>query len=515
MAEKSLTKKQEFATSEFRGMNTQALRQAIADGQQSWLENIQPIGNANGRTVPGISAALAALPGSVTPYITMGFNIIISGTPRDILMIATTNGNLFQFNCQTNVLTTVSTGTSFTKASFAQWENSRVLICDEVSGLWDWDGTTLNNSGYNSQPASGQHIATFSGRVWVSNNRTVSFSAPNSYLDYRTSQAGGSFIVTDETLHSSIQQLVSANNFLYIFGTSSVNVISDVRVVSGTTLFTNTNLSTGVGTPFPMSAVVYGRAVFFASVTGFYALYGSSAQKISNELDGLFPLISGLTNPAGLGSAPTVSAGVVALNNILCLCFLFRYADPALGITRPLLAVFFDGKWFVASQGTNSGIGSLTHIVDNDVDGENKLYGVDSSGNIYELFSDTAASVSYRWQTAFWDFGAPVLFKQAIKAGIGVYFSSQAATLTINVDTETGTNAFTAAGGSQLQFVGTGPITFVGTLPIAWISGGYVLLQTDVTNIGRYLGLTMTGDAIDATFTLALLEYNYRSQWGT
>jgi len=515
MAEKSLTKKQEFATSEFRGMNTQALRQAIADGQQSWLENIQPIGNANARTVPGMSAALATLPGSVTPYIAMGFNIIISGTPRDILMIATTNGNLFQFNCQTNVLTTVSAGTSFTKASFAQWENSRVLICDEVSGLWDWDGATLNNAGYNNQPASGQHIATFSGRVWVSNNRTVTFSAPNSYLDYRTTQTGGSFIVTDETLHSSIQQLISANNFLYIFGTSSVNVISDVRVVSGTTLFTNTNLSTGVGTPFPMSAVVYGRAVFFCSVTGFYALYGSSAQKISSELDGLFPLISGLTNPAGLGAAPTVSAGVVALNNILCLCFLFRYADPALGITRPLLAVFFDGKWFVASQGTNSGIGSLTHIVDNDVDGENKLYGVDANGNIYELFSDTAAAVPYRWQTAFWDFGAPVLFKQAIKAGIGVYFSSQAASLTINVDTETGTNAFTVAGGNQLQFVGTGPITFVGTLPIAWISGGYVLLQTDVTNIGRYLGLTMTGDAIDATFTLALLEYNYRSQWGT
>ena len=42
-----------------------------------------------------------------------------------------------------------------------------------------------------------------------------------------------------------------------------------------------------------------------------------------------------------------------------------------------------------------------------------------------------------------------------------------------------------------------------------------MLLQSDVTNIGRYLGLTVTGNAIDATFTLALLEYNYRSQWGT
>jgi hypothetical protein len=515
MAEKALTKKQEFATSQFKGMNTQALRQAIGDGQQAWLENIQPIGDANARTVPAMSAALATLTGTSIPYIAMGFNIIISGTPTDILMIASTNGNLWQFNCQTNALVQVSASTNFQKSSFAQWKNERILICDETSGLWDWDGTTLNNAGYQSQPASGQHIATFSGRVWVSNNRTVTFSAPNSYSDYRTSQAGGSFIVTDETLHSSIQQLVSANNFLYIFGTSSVNVISDVRVVSGTTLFTNTNLSTGVGTPFPMSAVVYGRAVFFASVTGFYALYGSSAQKISSELDGLFPLISGLTSPAGLGGTPTVSAGVVVLNNILCLCFLFNYADPTQGITRPLLAVYFENKWFVASQGTNSGIGSLIHIVDNDVDGKSKLYGLDSAGNVYQLFEDASTEVPYRWQTAFWDFGAPILFKQAIKAGIGVYFPSQSASVVLNVDTETNTNAFTLTGGNQLQFVGTGPITFVGTLPIAWISGGYILLQTDVTNIGRYLGFTLTGNAIDATFTLALLEYNYRSQWGT
>lgn len=520
MAEKALTKKQEFATSQFKGMNTQALRQAIGDGQQAWLENIQPIGDANARTVPAMSAALATLTGASIPYIAMGFNIIIGGSATDILMIASTNGNLWQFNCQTNALVQVSASSNFQKASFAQWKNERILICDETSGLWDWDGLTLNNAGYQSQPSSGQHIATFSGRVWVSNNRTVSFSAANSYNDYRSGggNTGGTFIVTDETLHSSIQQLTSANNFLYIFGTSSVNVISDVRVVSGVTLFTNTNLSTGVGTPFPLSATIFGRAVFFAAVTGFQALYGSSAQKISNELDGIFPLISGLTTPAALGSAPTISAGVVSLNNILCLCFLFRYSDPQLGSVRPLLAVFFDGKWFVASQGTNSGIGSLTLICDNDVDGENKLYGLDSSGNIYELFADASAEVPYRWQTALWDFGAPVMFKQGIKAGIGVNFSSQAATATVALDTESSSNSFTLVGGNGLVFVGLGGAPIIWTPPsppITWLSGGYVLLQSDVTNIGRYLGLTVTGNAIDATFTLALLEYNYRSQWGT
>lgn len=51
---------------------------------------------------------------------------------------------------------------------------------------------------------------------------------------------------------------------------------------------------------------------------------------------------------------------------------------------------------------------------------------------------------------------------------------------------------------------------------INWLSSGYNLLQSDATNWGRYVGSTIsgTGDA-NLTFTLAMMEYNYRSQWGT
>ena len=52
--------------------------------------------------------------------------------------------------------------------------------------------------------------------------------------------------------------------------------------------------------------------------------------------------------------------------------------------------------------------------------------------------------------------------------------------------------------------------------PINWLSSGYALLQSDATNWGRYVGSTIYGNSdANLTFTLAMMEYNYRSQWGT
>ncbi len=94
-------------------------------------------------------------------------------------------------------------------------------------------------------------IQTFSGRTWVSQGRTVFYSAADSYSDF-TSVSAGNLVLTDSTLHSNIVQILSANNFLYIFGEDSINVFSDVRVTSlGTTIFTNTNVSASVGTRLP------------------------------------------------------------------------------------------------------------------------------------------------------------------------------------------------------------------------------------------------------------------------
>ena len=469
MADKPINKKHEYSTSDFDGVDTQALRQAIPSGKQAWLENIQPVGPANARVVPGISSQLAQLTGSPTPYYAQGFNLLIGTTSTDLIFVADTNGNIWSINLDAYDVTAITFGTAnagkFTQCSAAQWKNERLMIIDNVTGLWDWNGVTLNNSGYTSKPSSGTCIATFSNIVWVASNRTISYSAQNSYLDFSViSGHGGSINLSDETLHSSIQQLISSNNFLYVFGIDSVNVFSDVRVAAGASpVFTNTNLSTGVGTAFPMSCTTYGRSVWFASANGFYGLYGASARKESIELDGIYDQILNINAPAAVGATPTISAGLVTINQILCVAFLFIYEDPLQG-NRPLLAVYFDKKWFFVGKSAIIDQSNPALIVDCPVKGKNNLYSFDSSGRFYRLFANKSSSVQYQWKTALWDFQQPIQYKQVTKIGVGVNFGAAVAQVNVTIDTEANSNAqITLATNLGLVFVGSSgqAITFV------------------------------------------------------
>jgi hypothetical protein len=211
----------------------------------------------------------------------------------------------------------------------------------------------------------------------VAAGRTVYYSAAGSYSDF-TSVSAGSFTLTDSTLHGNIQGLLSANNFLYVFGDDSINVFSDLRVTStGATLFTNTNVSASVGTKRIYSIFPYFRSVLFMNDYGMYALVGSTTSKISDQLDGIFPYID-FTKP--------VSGGQVLLNNILCAAFSFTYNDP-LSSPRQIQCVFFEKKWFVTSQG------SLTYITSVPLSGLINLYGTTGT-DLSRLYGNSTASVS-------------------------------------------------------------------------------------------------------------------------
>ncbi len=163
-------------------------------------------------------------------------------------------------------------------------------------------------------------VATFSGRVWISTGRTVTYSSSTSPTDF-TSVSAGAETISDSTLRGNIQHMVSANNFLYIYGEDSINVFSDVRITNtGETLFTNTNVSASVGSKLKYAVFPYFRSVLFMNNYGVYALVGSTTSKISDQLDGIFPYID-FTKP--------VTAGQVLLNNILCAAFNF-YLLPLL-----------------------------------------------------------------------------------------------------------------------------------------------------------------------------------------
>ena len=336
-------------------------------------------------------------------------------------------------------------------------------------------------------------VATFSGRVWVAAGRTVTFSAAGSYSDF-SSISAGSFTLTDSTLHGNIQSMLSANNFLYIFGDDSINVFSDLRVTTtGSTLFTNTNVSASIGSKRPYAVFPYFRSVLFMNDYGVYALVGSTTSKISDNLDGIFPLID-FSQP--------VSAGQVLLNNILCAAFSFTYNDPSVG-ARAIQAVFFEKKWFITSQG------ALTYVTSAPVSGLVNMYGV-TGKSLYRLYGSSTASINSTIKTALMPMNDPIRTKQALKFGIEATLTT-GGTLTVTVDSESGSSPQYVLNNSVTWYNNSGQtITWTNnsSAAIGWLtSAGYALYKSDAQQYGKYLGLTVTSS--DPAFTYNTFEFEH------
>lgn len=343
-------------------------------------------------------------------------------------------------------------------------------------------------------------VATFSGRVWVAQGRTIYYSAAGSYNDFITVSAGTA-VLSDGTLHGNIQFFLSANNFLYIFGDDSINVFSDVRVTTtGSTLFTNTNVSASVGSKRPNATFPYFRSVLLFNDYGVYALVGSTTSKISDDLDGVFPLID-FTKP--------VYGGQVLLNNILCAAFNFWYTDPVLG-SRPIQAVFFEKKWFFTSQGT------LNYTTSVPVGGLVTLYG--SSGtNLVKMYSNATSAISSTLQTALWPLGDPIRSKQALKWAIEAT-TKLPVTLNLTVDSETTTSpSYTTSntGVTWYNYLGnTIPWQNNSLQTIGWLSGSaYQLYKSDAEMYGKYLGLTVTSNSAGFVYNTLEMEHELRARF--
>jgi len=341
-------------------------------------------------------------------------------------------------------------------------------------------------------------VATFSGRTWVAQGRTVTYSASTSPFDF-TSVSAGSLTLTDETLHGNITALYSANNFLYVFGDDSINVFSDLRVSStGATLFTNTNVSASVGTKRIYAIFPYFRSLLFMNDYGIYALVGSTTSKLSDPLDGIFPYID-FTQP--------VTGGQVLIRNILCAAFNFYLGSTipyGPSASRFVQAIFFDKKWFITSQGN-----ALNYITSVPVGGVISLYGV-TSKQLYRLYSNNTANIASYIQTALDPMGDPIRTKQALKFGVEATLS-QGGIFNITVDSESGSSPNYNLGTSPYWVNNSGAtIGWTNYLSntIIWITGsGYYLYKSDAQQYGKYLGLTMTSN--NAAFTVNTFEFEH------
>ena len=370
---------------------------------------------------------------------------------------------------------------------------TQVIMTNVGSGYTNSANITVTFSGGSGSNATAKAIIntgtnsgiqSFSGRVWISSGRTIYYSAAGSYSDFVTVSAG-TVVLTDATLHGNIIQLLSANNFLYIFGDDSINVFSDVRVTTaGTTLFTNTNVSASVGTKLAYAIFPYFRSVLFMNDYGVYALVGSTTSKISDSLDGIFPNVDFATG--------NTSGGQVLLNNILCAAFNFRYTG-GLGTSssaRYIQAVFFEKKWFFTSAGNN-----LKFVTSAPTGGKITLYGTDGTSCI-KMYANTTASLNSYVQTSLNPMKDPIRTKQALKVGIEATLTNSS-TITVSVDSETGSSPSVELGQTVTWINNfSAPIPWINnsSTVINWTTGstGYTLYKTDAKQYGKYLGMTVT-----------------------
>ena len=359
-----------------------------------------------------------------------------------------------------------------------------------------------------SQP--GTCIASFSGRVWIANGRTLYYTAAGTNNDFYSASAGN-IIFNDSTLIGNITQLVSANNFLYIFGPDSINVISDVRIntSTGTTLYTNTNISASVGSDQPYAMMPYFRSIVFMNRYGVYALVGSTTSKISDALDGLFPNID---------FTKTVSAGQVLVYNILCACFNFYYTGTSgtQGAAQYIQAVFFDKKWFFTYQG------AVKYIVSIPVNGAGIIYSTTGT-DLQTMYQSNTLALSSRIQSALMSMGNVIRDKVALKWGVeAVLGSTTGNNLSVTVDSENTSATSTTTTATNFTLVTW--VNNAGTT-VSWVnnsiatvtwgnaSSGYYLYKYDAQMWGKYIGMTITSTSPNYTIAGMQFETELRAKF--
>ena len=357
-----------------------------------------------------------------------------------------------------------------------------------------------------SQP--GNCIASFSGRVWIANGRTLYYTAAGTNNDFISTSAGN-IIFNDSTLIGNITQLVSANNFLYIFGTDSINVISDVRISStGTTLFTNTNISASVGTDLTYAMMPYFRSIVFMNKYGVYALVGSTTSKLSDALDGVFPYID---------FTYTVSAGQVLVYNILCAAFNF-YVNSTFpygtGGARWVQAVYFDKKWFFTSQN------AITYITSIPVSGSAVLFAT-TGLDLQKTYQNSIADINSYIQPALYGMGNIIRDKQALKFGVEAILPvALGNNLTVTVDSENATSpSVTLNNFNYVNWLNNSPIVVSwvnsSAQTVLWGNGtnGYYLYRYDAEMWGKYISLTITSSSPNWTMTGIQFETEQRARF--
>ena len=189
---------------------------------------------------------------------------------------------------------------------------------------------------------SGDTLETYQDRVWLANGTTLSETGAETTSDFSTDTGGGSSKATDSFLapqdfpiDTDERLPLSVRGFLHQrylqcehVGRSRNHDIQQFQRRS----------ADGNGVE-RVCRVSFGRALVFANPSGVYALYGAAAEKVSDNLDGIFEKASFNTGQSGL--TPTAAVATVFGRRVYILTL--TATDPFTNTLRNLMCVW-DGS---------------------------------------------------------------------------------------------------------------------------------------------------------------------------
>jgi hypothetical protein len=499
---------------EFEGIDTATTRAGVDDKEAYWLDGFMPLGpKRNLRTMPGLSAPIFN-----TDVNTLAFFDFANIGPNPYAIVITTNGAIVAVNTDTKVATAISPGgtilaPSRTTCAIAQWGSSYILIvAKQTNGYFLWDGTIFYNPGATAPGGGtmplgigGTAIETYTGRVWITNDATVFFSAPGSPVDFSSVNGGGNFQSTDSFLRVRFTQLKQTNGFLYLIGDSSINYISGVQT-SGSpakTTFTNQNADPEVGTAWPSTVTVFNRNILFANAFGAHVSYGGAVTKTSEKLDGVYN-----TAPNFGGIVPSAAKAIVFGKKIWIL--LLPIIDPITGQQTNKLFCWNQKIWWATEQDVK-----LTYIQFQEINSILTAYGTDGTF-IYQMFAQPSVNFVKRAVTKFWDKPGGYQFTKWVNRfwAIVQYFSNLAPAITVSIDSDQGSVTSTAALTSNLStwFTNSNLVSTWFTLSAiasVWQAGGSSYAISTPAAVGQngvLIGFTMSTSAADMTIVSAMMQ---------
>jgi hypothetical protein len=364
-------------------------------------------------------------------------------------------------------------------------------------------------------------IAVFAGRVWTGNHRILAWTGINGYDDTNPANGAGSTVISDADLNHQITALRSLNNYLFIFGDHSVRSIGQIALSGSITLFTPLVLSSDIGTTFPRTIMSYNRLVLFANKIGVFAIFGSSVEKISDDMDGIFGGGSqGGTVHSNIDFAQPLCAAVQDLRNIHCYLLLVKYFDPTLTppAARGLILVFQEKIWTVTSS--NPGVLAMCPTFTQQYQQWDTF--VSAGPDVTQILQDPNTAVPIKLVTSLTSHGNPIQAKQPITAGVGL-ITTGTLQLQMCIDSEYFSRCYALAVGQFYQWINNKAQLFVFTnstggaiyfTPSASVAFGYNFPYIAVDGNGKFLGMTITATISNAVLNMAAIEYQPTKLWG-